>query len=351
MAVRMRETQDEEKRLVLFARWLGCALGRDDDAARHEDGPEEDTCLHVTDEETEIQQTKLIYSHITVGRDFRRMSIQEKPCDICLSRVFLKEAKKEMGGADNRVFNPHQVGQPDVNLTTPEANMSLNSSQRTNQKDTGSLGDGGRGRRLDCTWYLSGATRIQSAPASRTRVLTGKCLASDASLPHRVKNRRLIRCADWLAVCAKPSLSTVRSHVQATGALHSFRSDVRSQPEQSWFSLEAAGQRPALVLQLSPRREDSILSVQACGTITTTTTCGEDGLRFFNSTFSAKRETRYQLNFLHISQESVLDNLPSRHPTMLRSEECELFPPRIKVNSSGNTITSPSGPELKLLST
>nr|CAD7463869.1 unnamed protein product [Timema tahoe] len=46
-----------------------------------------------------------------------------------------------------------------------------------------------------------------------TRVLTRKCLASDASLLLRVKNRRLIGGADWLAVRAKPSLSTVRPHV------------------------------------------------------------------------------------------------------------------------------------------
>ncbi|CAG2060491.1 unnamed protein product [Timema podura] len=46
----MRREQQGE----LLYRWLGCALGRDDDAARHEDGPEEDTCLHVTDEETEV---------------------------------------------------------------------------------------------------------------------------------------------------------------------------------------------------------------------------------------------------------------------------------------------------------
>nr|CAD7442776.1 unnamed protein product [Timema bartmani] len=49
-----------------------------------------------------------------------------------------------------------------------------------------------------------------------TRVLNRKCLASDASLLLRVKNRRLIGDADWLAVRAKPSLSTVRPHVQDT---------------------------------------------------------------------------------------------------------------------------------------
>nr|CAD7461716.1 unnamed protein product [Timema tahoe] len=59
------------------------------------------------------------------------------------------------------------------------------------------------------------------------RVLTEKCLASDASLPHRVKHRHLIGCADWLAVRAKPPLSTVRPHVQATGAPHSFRVQIR----------------------------------------------------------------------------------------------------------------------------
>nr|CAD7586424.1 unnamed protein product [Timema genevievae] len=50
-----------------------------------------------------------------------------------------------------------------------------------------------------------------------------KCLASDASLLLRVKHRRLIGDADWLAVRAKPPLSTVRPHVQDTGAPHSFR--------------------------------------------------------------------------------------------------------------------------------
>nr|CAD7448984.1 unnamed protein product [Timema bartmani] len=49
-----------------------------------------------------------------------------------------------------------------------------------------------------------------------TRMLTRKCLESDASLLLRVKNRRLIGVADWLAVRAKPSLSTVRPHVQDT---------------------------------------------------------------------------------------------------------------------------------------
>nr|CAD7445338.1 unnamed protein product [Timema bartmani] len=68
-------------------------------------------------------------------------------------------------------------------------------------------------------------TRKFSQHVFTTRVLPRKCLPSDASLLLRVKNRRLIGGADWLAVRAKPSLSTVRPHVQDTGAPHNFRGE------------------------------------------------------------------------------------------------------------------------------
>lgn len=60
---------------------------------------------------------------------------------------------------------PHQVGQREVSLTTPEANISLNSSQRTNQKVTGSCSLPARHPRKDVT----GAMSTQRNPVSRRR--------------------------------------------------------------------------------------------------------------------------------------------------------------------------------------
>lgn len=62
--------------------------------------------------------------------------------------------------------SPHQVGQPLVNFTTPEANMSLNRSHLTSQRDI-----------LSWWWCLdekncrfNGATRIVRKPVSNRRM-------------------------------------------------------------------------------------------------------------------------------------------------------------------------------------
>lgn len=58
------------------------------------------------------------------------------------------------------------MGQREVSLTTPEANMSLKSSQRTSQKVTGSCSRTPR----DPLTAVSGATRMQRKPVSRSRL-------------------------------------------------------------------------------------------------------------------------------------------------------------------------------------
>lgn len=63
-------------------------------------------------------------------------------------------------------MRPHHVGQRDVSLTTPEANISLNSSQRTNQKVTRSWSRTLR----DPLIKVRGAMRIQRKPVSRRRL-------------------------------------------------------------------------------------------------------------------------------------------------------------------------------------
>lgn len=63
-------------------------------------------------------------------------------------------------------MRPHHVGQRDVSLTTPEANINLNSSQRTNQKVTRSCSLTPR----DPLISVRGATRTQRKPVSRRRL-------------------------------------------------------------------------------------------------------------------------------------------------------------------------------------
>lgn len=63
-------------------------------------------------------------------------------------------------------MSPHHVGQRDVSLTTPEANISLNSNQRINQKVTRSWSRTPR----DPLINVRGAMRIQRKPVSRRRL-------------------------------------------------------------------------------------------------------------------------------------------------------------------------------------
>lgn len=68
---------------------------------------------------------------------------------------------------DSRVpVRPHQVGQRDVSFTTPEANMSLKSNQRISQKVTRSCSL----TRRDPPINVTGATRIQRNPISRSKL-------------------------------------------------------------------------------------------------------------------------------------------------------------------------------------
>ena len=61
---------------------------------------------------------------------------------------------------------PHHVGQRDMSFTTPEANMSLKSSQRVSQKVRRSCSLTPR----DPLSNVSGATRIQRNPVSRSKL-------------------------------------------------------------------------------------------------------------------------------------------------------------------------------------
>lgn len=58
------------------------------------------------------------------------------------------------------------MGQRDVSFTTPEANMSLKSNQRTSQKVTPSCALTPRDPRIN----VSGATRMQRNPTSRSKL-------------------------------------------------------------------------------------------------------------------------------------------------------------------------------------
>ncbi|CAG2053150.1 unnamed protein product [Timema podura] len=103
--------------------------------------------------------------------------------------------------------SPHTTSNAHSSIVTPSHHQRANSSGSTiDYNDTSTA------RPLN-----SRADREVSQHVLSTRVLTKKCLASDASLLLRVKHRRLIGGADWLSVRAKPSLSTVRPHVQDTG--------------------------------------------------------------------------------------------------------------------------------------
>jgi hypothetical protein len=74
-----------------------------------------------------------------------------------------KETKKHF-----QPVSPHQVGQPLMSFTTPDWNMSRNSNQRTSQNGIASLRAEVAARRFDCDWYLSGATRMDTKPASNS---------------------------------------------------------------------------------------------------------------------------------------------------------------------------------------
>lgn len=67
-------------------------------------------------------------------------------------------------------MRPHQVGQREVSLTTPEANINLNSSQRINQKVMRSCSLTPRDPRT----RVRGATRMQRKPVSRRRLSLGE---------------------------------------------------------------------------------------------------------------------------------------------------------------------------------
>nr|CAD7396824.1 unnamed protein product [Timema poppensis] len=68
----------------------------------------------------------------------------------------------------------------------------------------------------EITTSFSQTSKNESQILFAVRVLTGKCVASDASLPPNIKPQTLNQMSDGLAVRAKPPLSIMKPHGQAT---------------------------------------------------------------------------------------------------------------------------------------
>lgn len=87
---------------------------------------------------------------------------------------------------------PHHVGQREVSFTTPEANMSLKSNQRSSQNVTRSCSLTPR----DPLINVRGATRIQRKPTSRSKLSLDrkssrgkKCISRKFQVRHRERGK------------------------------------------------------------------------------------------------------------------------------------------------------------------